>query len=266
MSILRRGLVLSLVSIAALIAPVVWSQAPRQDAQRPSIQPEAWRIVELANQARATVGAGPLKWDAALAEAARQHCLRMAAEGQIAHQYAGELDPSGRAKQAGAHFSLIEENVAVGPDPATIHDAWMHSPHHRTNLLNPDVDRIGVALVAGRDGLYAVADYERAVSSLTQAQVEQAIAGLLQSGGVALVRDATLARAACSTDEGLPRSASGAQPRFIMRWQDADLSHLPQALEDRLASGKYSQAAVGSCPTQGQEGAFTAYRIAVLLY
>jgi hypothetical protein len=222
--------------------------------------------VELANQARATVGAGPLTWDAALAEAARLHCLRMAAEGPIAHQYAGELDVSARAKLAGAHFSLIEENVAVGPDPATIHDAWMHSPHHRTNLLNPDVDRIGVALVAGRDGLYAVADYERAVSSLTPTQVEQAVAGLLQSSGVALLRDATLARTACSRDEGLPRAASGAQPRFIMRWQDADLTHLPQALADRLATGKYSQAAVGSCPTQGQEGAFTAYRVVVLLY
>ncbi|MGA3081716.1 MAG: CAP domain-containing protein [Terracidiphilus sp.] len=251
-----------MVLFLALIAPVVLAQ----DGRRSSIQPEAWRIVELANQARATVGAGPLKWDAALAEAARQHCLRMAAEGQIAHQYAGELDPSGRAKQAGAHFSLMEENVAVGPDPATIHDAWMHSPHHRSNLLNPDVDRVGVALVAGRMGLYAVADYERAVSSLTQTQVESAVGGMLRSSGVSIVRDATLARAACSMDEGLPRSASGAQPRFIMRWQDADLTHLPSALEDRLATGKYSRAAVGSCPTQGQEGAFTAYRVAVLLY
>jgi hypothetical protein len=245
---------------------VVFAQAARQHVQRSSIQPEAWRIVELANQARATVGAAPLKWDAALAEAAQRHCLRMAAEGPISHQYAGELDVSARAKEAGARFSLIEENVAMGPDPAAIHDAWMHSPHHRSNLLNPDVDRVGVALVAGRDGLYAVADYERAVSSLTQAQIESAVGGLLQSSGVALVRDATLARAACSKDEGLPRAASGAQPRFIMRWQDADLTHLPQALTDRLATGKYRQAAVGNCPTQGQEGAFTAYRVAVLLY
>jgi hypothetical protein len=51
-----------------------------------------------------------------------------------------------------------------------------------------------------------------------------------------------------------------------MRWQDADLTLLPQALLDRLATGKYRQAAVGSCPAQGLEGTFTAYRLAVLLY
>ena len=108
-------------------------------------------------------GAGPLQWDPALAEAARQHCLRMAAEGPISHRYGGEPDLTERAGQAGAHFSLIEENVAIGPSPAAIHDEWMHSPGHRTNLLNPQVDRVGMAVVASRGVLYAVADYAKAV-------------------------------------------------------------------------------------------------------
>ncbi len=76
----------------------------------------AEQLFALANQARAEAGAGRLKWDGALAEAARQHCLRMAAEGPISHRYGGEPDLSDRAGQAGAHFSLIEENVALGPD------------------------------------------------------------------------------------------------------------------------------------------------------
>jgi uncharacterized protein YkwD len=98
-------------------------------ADRPlTIQPESWQIVVLANQARARQGAGPLKWDPALAEAARQHCLRMAAEGPISHQYGGEPDVSGRAGQAGAHFSLIEENVASAPRPPRFTTGWMHSP------------------------------------------------------------------------------------------------------------------------------------------
>ena len=71
-----------------------------------------------------------------------------------------------RAGQAGAHFSLIEENVAVGPTPAAIHDGWMHSPGHRTNLLNPEVDRVGIAVVASRGELYAVADYARECAAL----------------------------------------------------------------------------------------------------
>ena len=51
-----------------------------------------------------------------------------------------------------------------------------------------------------------------------------------------------------------------------MRWQAGDLTELPQALVDQLASGNYRQAAVGSCPAQVAEGSFTAYRVAVILY
>ena len=51
-----------------------------------------------------------------------------------------------------------------------------------------------------------------------------------------------------------------------MRWQDSELAQLPQALTERLASGRYRRAAVGSCPARGVEGSFSAYRVAVLLY
>lgn len=250
------------------LAAVVCFPAQSQVKGSHAVQPEAWQVVELANQARAQAGAGPLKWDAALAEAARQHCLRMAAEGPISHQYEGEPDPGQRASQAGARFSLIEENVAFGPDPATIHEQWMHSPPHRENLLNPEVDQVGVALVAGRGGLYAVADYERIVAQLTQSQVEAAVAALVKAHGIAILPDAALARTACAVDDGLPRATTGPQPHFIMRWQDAELAQLPQSLLERLAAGKFQQAAVGSCPAQGQgqQAAFSAYRIAVLLY
>jgi hypothetical protein len=51
-----------------------------------------------------------------------------------------------------------------------------------------------------------------------------------------------------------------------MRWQNADLSVLPGALEERLASRLYRKAAVGSCAPQNVEGDFTVFRVAVLLY
>jgi hypothetical protein len=219
------------------------------------------QIMAQANQTRAQDGAGRLEWDPALAAAALYHCRRMAAEGPIAHQYGGEADLADRAGQAGAHFDLIEENVAVGPSAAVIHDEWMHSPGHRANLLNPEVNRIGVAVVESRGVLYAVADYSRGVESLTASQVEARVARLIRQSGVSIAADPMQARRACGTDSGAPQGAG-----FVMRWQGAGLSQLPKPLADRLASGQYQRAAVGSCPARGSDGSFTAYRLAVLLY
>jgi len=269
MNISRQALVLSLALLAppVLMHPVLaqapWSQ-PSQRSSSNAIQQEAWQLVLLANQSRAQAGAGPLKWDSALAAAACQHCLRMASDNSISHQYPGEPDVSARAAQAGAHFSLIEENVAFAATPTAIHNAWMHSPGHRANLLNPQVDRVGIAVVASRNGLYAVADYERAVPMLSQTQIEAQVAGLLR--GVAILPDPNLARAACAAGGALPHPASGPRPHFAMYWEGAQLNQLPQALMDKLATGQYHQASVGSCSPQGEESSFTAYRIAVLLY
>jgi hypothetical protein len=263
MSFKRQVLVLCL-ALSAPLAGAQMSQAPRWPVRNAlAVQSQAWQLVLLANQSRAQYGAGRLQWDSALAAAAMQHCQRMAVEGPISHQYRGEPDVSARTAQAGAHFSLIEENVAFGPTPDAIHNGWMHSPGHRTNLLNPEVDRVGIAVVAARGELYAVADYERAVQTYSREQVETTVANMVRAAGVAILKDPTIARESCVLDQGF---GPGARPGFIMRWQDAQLSQLPQALVDSLATGRYRQAVVGSCPPSGDVGSFTAYRLAVLLY
>ena len=253
-----------LAALPALVAAQIAAQGLHPGSG--NLAAEAEKIRALANEAREQAGVGRMEWDQALAAAALQHCLRMAAEGPIAHRYGGEPDLSARAAQAGAHFSVIEENVAVGPSADAIHEEWMQSAGHRANLLSPDVDRVGVAVVAARGVLYAVADYTRAVEQLSAAQVEARVAALIRVSGVAILRDPSLAREACATDEGMPRAAGGSMPGFVMRWQSADLMRLPQALVDRLASGNYRQAEVGSCPARNSDGSFTAYRVAVLLY
>lgn len=239
------------------------AQRPSQQGSRPAAAEE---LFALANQSRAQAGAGPLRWDAALARAAMLHCERMVQEGPIAHRYGGEPDLTERTSAAGAHFSLIEENIAVGSYAAQIHDGWMHSPGHRTNLLNPQVDRVGIAVIEVHGGMYAVADYSRGVSVLSAEQVESRVGELLHMSGIAMRRDDHDARLACRVDHGFPSGMTGSQPMFVMRWQGADLDHLPQDLVDRLGSGRYRSAEVGACqPRSAQEG-FTVYRLAVLLY
>lgn len=258
-------LVVALVGMFTPAGPALHAQDARQPAGRVR-QSDAEQLFALANLARMHAGAPPLKWDPELAEAARRHCLRMAQEGPIAHRYGGEPSLTERAAAAGAHFSLIEENVAVGPSADSINEQWLHSPPHRANMLNPNVDRIGTAIVAARGTLYAVADFSAAVQQLTRTQIETRVGNLIHVSGVTILSNPVQAREACATDQGMPPARPGMQPLFLMRWQSSSLDVLPKALTDKLATGRYRSAAVGACTPEGARDSFSAYRVAVLLY
>jgi hypothetical protein len=224
---------------------------------------KAEQLFKMANEARTAAGVGALTWDPALAEAALRHGMRMAIEGPIAHRYDGEPDLTSRAGAAGAHFSYVEENIAVGSNPETIQGGWMDSPEHRANLLNPEVDHVGIAVVASGGLIFAVADYTRAVTVLTQTQVETAFAKLLRARQIMVMGDTNEARSYCASTG---RYQGGDPPSFLFRWQNPDVTQLPGPLVEQMASGRYHKAAVGSCPAQDVKGAFTIYRVAVLLY
>ncbi len=227
----------------------------------------AEQLLALANQSRATARVGQLQWDLALAQAALRHCMRMAIEGSIQHRYEGEDDLTKRAALAGAHFSTIEENIAVGSYVSTIHQGWLDSPAHRANLLNSDVDRVGIAVVANQGVIFAVADYARLVPVMTPSEVEAAVAVLIRARGIGIRHDPTDARAACMMDEGLPNPPPDPRPRYVMRLQAGDLAtKLPEELAGMLTSREYRSASVGSCPAREVDGRFTVYRVAVLLY
>ena len=116
----------------------------------------------------------------------------------------------------------------------------MHSPGHRQNLLNPEVDRIGVAVVESRGVLYAVADYSQVVQSLTATQVESRVAALITAKRGFDYGDPSLARRACATNDGVPRSANSQQPGFVMRWQSSDLTRLPTGADESNGLGAVS--------------------------
>src|SRR5712692_10989353 len=89
------------------------------------------QLFDAVNRERTEQSLAALRWDEALAKAARLHARRMAFYNIVEHQLSGEPDLEGRLAQAGARFGAIAENIGVGPNPQTIHDGWMHSPGHR---------------------------------------------------------------------------------------------------------------------------------------
>lgn len=216
-----------------------------------------------ANAERSQRGLRPLQWDSALYRAADVHAREMAAQGEISHQFPGEPELSERGREAGASFSVIAENVAVAANAVRIHNAWMNSEGHRENLLDTRVNAVGIAVVRRGGELYAVEDFDRSVTSLSLGEQEIAVRELLQSKySIVVLPPSEEARKTCTMETGY---AGDREPMFVMRYTATDIARLPDALRTKLASGRYSEAAVGACTAYGTTN-FSAYKIAVMLY
>jgi hypothetical protein len=223
------------------------------------VSPET-QLFSAVNHERAAQGLAPLHWDNALAFAARHHADRMAQLNQLSHQLPSEPDLLTRVSEAGARYTAIAENVAVGADPVSIHAMWMHSPGHRANILNPDLTAVGIAVERGPDGLFAVQDFSQAVNVSNLDQQEQEVSSILAARGLQ-VRSAQGARASCSTDGGFAVNGSAT----LIRYETPYLDKLPDVLENQLHSGRFRAASVGACPV-GESSGFTRFRLAVLLF
>jgi len=233
-----------------------------QSFESPNLSVAEQYLLAAANEDRINQGLQPLRFDPILAEASYLHAREMAAHAGISHQFDGEPELATRGANAGAHFSLITENVAEAPTSVVIHNMWMHSPGHRANLLDPNVDSIGIAIVTRDHQLYAVEDFASTVQTLSLNQQERTVANIIAQSGMRVAETTVEARQTCTMSTGY---AGSRQPWYIMRYTAGSLDQIPSQLRNKLASGKYHQAVVGACST-ARNSPFTAYNIAVLLY
>jgi hypothetical protein len=219
-------------------------------------------LFQSANRERAGHGLSPLKWNALLAEAAQRHAALLAQRNALSHQFPGEPDLASRAAHEGARFSTIAENVALGPSAETLHQQWMKSPPHRANLLDPQMNSVGIAIARRGQTLFAVEDFAEIVGDLSLQEQEKLVQKQLQSRGLRILDYTTDARRSCVLDNGY---AGDHRPSFVLRYATPTLNSLPEMLVKRIASGHYQSAAVGACPSDPKFG-FSSYRVAVLLY
>ena len=219
-------------------------------------------LFQSANRERTAQGLPPLRWNNALAAAARQHALQLAQQYTLSHQFPGEPGLAERVAQAGARFSTIAENIAEGPNAESIHELWMKSPPHRRNLLDPQLDSVGISVAERNGTLFAVEDFSLAVGALSLQDQERVVAAQLQSRGLRLLNYTDDARRTCALDNGY---AGNHRPSFVLHYATADLQGLPDMLEQRIQTGRYHGAAIGAC-SSGSKSGFSMYRVAVLLY
>lgn len=104
-------------------------------------------LLELTNRARSAAGLPPLHRNALLEAAAVLKGRDMIARGYFAHN-----DPNGNPpwiwiQKTGYRYATAGENLATGfLDAREVMDAWLSSPSHRANILNPAYREIGIAV------------------------------------------------------------------------------------------------------------------------
>lgn len=245
------------VALLAVLALVGSGLFPMQ-AQSVSEQ----YLLVAAQQERTARNLPPLVSEQHLLLAARHHAYEMARRQEISHQFAGESGLAERAGEAGAHFSLVTENVAEASNSALIHDLWMNSAGHRANLLDPHVNAVGIAVVQSHGQLYAVEDFAQTVTQISLDEQESTVGQLLTKSGLRASTGSEDARQTCNQASGF---VGKRRPWFVMRYTSSDLHRLPAELTARLQTGKYREAEVGACVAEKQ-GPFSSYCLAILLF
>ena len=119
-------------------------------------------LYEGLNGERRKHGLDALKWNGALAAAARQHAQEMAKHKLLEHRLPNEPSLPARATKAGAKFVTISENIVRSPSVLDAHGQFMSSPAHRANILDRDVDSVGIGVASHGRELFVVEDFAKA--------------------------------------------------------------------------------------------------------
>jgi hypothetical protein len=107
-------------------------------------------LVEFTNLARQQLGYPVLKENQVLNQAAWLKAQDMLEKGYFAHYSPEGTSPWYWLEKSGYVYRAAGENLAIGfLESEQVHQAWMNSLSHRNNILNPNYQEIGIAVVKG---------------------------------------------------------------------------------------------------------------------
>jgi hypothetical protein len=135
-----------LFAALALALGVLGPVVPAMSAHADGVED---RVLELVNHERTSHGLAPVSLAPELQSAARAYAGAMAAGGFFSHDGPDGSTPQSRVEGAGYRgWTFVAENIAAGQaTPDAVMAAWMNSPGHRQNLLDPRAREIGIGHV-----------------------------------------------------------------------------------------------------------------------
>ena len=107
-------------------------------------------LENFANQTRQSAGLQPLVENPKLDEAAQLKAENMVANDYFAHTSPTGITPWYWFSAVGYNYKYAGENLAVGFfDSQEVYNAWLNSPEHKANILNPNYKEFGTAVLSG---------------------------------------------------------------------------------------------------------------------
>lgn len=112
------------------------------------------QVITLVNNERAKRGLSKLTKNWQLARVARYKSQDMATKHYFSHTSPTYGSPFTMMQNFGIHFSAAGENIAMGQrTPQEVMNAWMNSAGHRSNILSPTYNQIGVGMAKNSAGV-----------------------------------------------------------------------------------------------------------------
>jgi hypothetical protein len=226
-------------------------------AQQPD-QAAAREIFNLLNQERTERNLPPLKWDDRLAQAAVDHTRLLAEHRELSHQFNHEPVLRLRYARYNIRLDRAGENVAFDSTVQGAHEGFMNSPPHRANILSPDFDAVGVAVMHSGDRYYVTQDFAHLVADIPTNAAEDQIASAIEQlrtqhheRALKRIDLAELRRMACQMarndrlEPELARSLAGA--RYYVAYTMTNPKQLPSDLMKLQVSQAVDRFAVGTC-------------------
>ena len=99
--------------------------------------------------------AGNVRWNPNLAMASLNHARDMAQNNRLSHTGSGGSEVQVRVQKVGYRWRAVDENLSAGHQSSEeVVAAWLDSPGHCANLMDPIVTEIGAACYRNPESTY----------------------------------------------------------------------------------------------------------------
>ncbi|MEA2690283.1 MAG: hypothetical protein QOJ39_3234 [Candidatus Eremiobacteraeota bacterium] len=127
-----------------------------------SVESAALALANDVNRERVSRNLAPLTRDAELDKFAAAKAMDMASRGYFGHTSPDGVTFANRMRAVNWPTQYVGENIAFDVDEPAAHRAFVNSPPHFSNVIDPNERRIGVAVVnVGTHQTFYVEDFSQ---------------------------------------------------------------------------------------------------------